>query len=469
MIFWKIDSLPIIQWDESRFALTALEITQSGNPLIPLYEGKPDFWNSKPPLNAALQAGCMNILGYNSLAVRLPVALAVLGTLFILVYFSQKVLNDNLVGIIGVLALLASPGYWGIHIAYSGDAVAILVFLQTLYILSFFGFVWLREKRWLRGIFIGMLLAGLTKGIAAFLPVPALGLFALMCELFYDRKALRKPQLYLIGAAVLGLLGCYYAYRDVVTPGYLDAVSFNEWGGRFMREEGSGQSTSSDHLFYLKNLLSDRLFPVAYFLPLFVLGIAFLQDKKQQMLAIYVFLTLTVFLLLISLASTHHHWYDAPMYPMIALLVGLGSKGMVQLIHRSTLSNNLRFVFFFGIIALFAMPIVSSLHKRQGFDRVQHFETEGLILMEINKHVPASDTVWVLKAVDHPYHWDQILFYQKANRLEGGPVILPVAEVDSFKMGFYLSSDSELLDELKQQKGASLIRGWRNAELIQLK
>ena len=76
MLFARLDSDPIIAWDESRQAINAIEMLDHKNPLISTYKGETDFWNTKPSLLIASQSFLMKNIGINELALRLPSAFA---------------------------------------------------------------------------------------------------------------------------------------------------------------------------------------------------------------------------------------------------------------------------------------------------------------------------------------------------------------------------------------------------------
>lgn len=465
--FWKLDSWPVIQWDESRFAINALEMEANGKILVPMYEGEADLWNSKPPLTAFSQSFWMSILGPKELAVRLPSALAALLTLLLLAGFSGWVLEQKLLGMLAICALLASPGYWGIHIARTGDADALLVWWQMVYIFAFFAWLQRPQKRFLWLFAAGLLLAGLTKGIAAYLPLPALGIFALLSR--EGKMGLKNYRLYMAGSLALGLFAAYYVYRNYITPGYIEAVQYNEWGGRLLREAGTGQAVSKDGGFFIRNLISHRLFPWVYFLP-FAVGLGFLSpDRILRFLTLYLVLIAGCLLFILSFSKTQHAWYDAPLYPVFALLL---ATGCLELYRRVKYIFESRWAGMLSVgvgLILFAVPYYAVLQQNNQFERVQNYEAEGKILMHIDKHLAESDTLWVVKPVDHIYHWDQILFYQKSWKNRGGPFIQPLQHAAQVKPGFYLSGDQVFLEKVKKEKAVTFKAGWRNCELLLVK
>ena len=68
-IFGHLSRLPIRIWDESRLAINAYEMYRDGGCLVTTFEGKPDHWNTKPPLLIWLQVLAMKAHGVGELAV----------------------------------------------------------------------------------------------------------------------------------------------------------------------------------------------------------------------------------------------------------------------------------------------------------------------------------------------------------------------------------------------------------------
>src|SRR4051812_9188165 len=75
-VFGFLDILCLRDRGESRNALNAIEMKENGNYLVPYYDGKPDMWNTKPPLLLWFQVFFMKTIGVDEIAVRLPSAIA---------------------------------------------------------------------------------------------------------------------------------------------------------------------------------------------------------------------------------------------------------------------------------------------------------------------------------------------------------------------------------------------------------
>lgn len=93
--------LPLLDRDEPRFAEASREMLQSGNYVVPTFNGAPRY--AKPPLIYWCQALSFSIFGENALAARLPSLLAVAGTALLLFYWGNR-LGSAQAGLIAGLA-----------------------------------------------------------------------------------------------------------------------------------------------------------------------------------------------------------------------------------------------------------------------------------------------------------------------------------------------------------------------------
>src|SRR5206468_3140523 len=72
---------PVALQDEARNAVNAIEMSIRGYSLITTFNFQPDLWNTKPPLLIWLMSASMSLFGPSDWAIRLPCALAAMGTL----------------------------------------------------------------------------------------------------------------------------------------------------------------------------------------------------------------------------------------------------------------------------------------------------------------------------------------------------------------------------------------------------
>ncbi|HAS36874.1 MAG TPA: hypothetical protein DCS15_10340 [Flavobacteriales bacterium] len=94
-IFGHLNSLPLRYWDELRLAISAWEMLEHGQYLVPHYFGEPDLWNTKPPLMVWAQVFFMKTIGVNEMAVRLPSAISAFLTCVAILVFSKKYIKSR--------------------------------------------------------------------------------------------------------------------------------------------------------------------------------------------------------------------------------------------------------------------------------------------------------------------------------------------------------------------------------------
>ncbi|RMD73466.1 MAG: phospholipid carrier-dependent glycosyltransferase, partial [Bacteroidetes bacterium] len=356
-LFYRLDALPLQQWDEARRAVNAVEMLERGSWLVPWYGNAPEMWGTKPPLLLWLQALGLQLLGYGELAIRLPSALAGLATIALLVWFAERQLKKPLAGYLAGLVLVTTP-WCGFHVTRTGDFDALLTLWLTAALL--FGWLWLESLKgdeprprwaWLAGAAIG--LAGLTKGVAGFFFLP--GMLLMTAVRGQLAQALRQRALWQALPLAIGPLLAYYLAREAINPGYLAAVWQNELGGRYGQPlEGH---TGPWH-FYLDQLA--RLDVWLWVLPV-ALWFGFRQNRTRSLL-IWMLGTLLVFLTIISAAGTKLPWYVAPAWPAIALMLGTGLAAFAERLKQKWGMRGMA-----GALLLFALlwmgPYSRKLHE----------------------------------------------------------------------------------------------------------
>lgn len=318
LCFWNLDVLPLRIWDESRLAMNSLEMLNNGNWVTTFFDGKPDMWNTKPPLLIWAQVATMKLIGPSDFAVRLPSVVAALLTFLSLFILARNYLRSTAIAVMAILVLATSPGFMNWHGVGAADYDAAVTLWTTLACLGFYLYTETTRARYLYLFFLSLAMGVLTKSVGALLFLPGLFLFAL-----WKKKIpafLSNKHFYISLGTMLLLVGGYYALREHHNPGYLSTVCKNELGGRYLQAiEGHGESP----FFFLTNLWQTRMPFWVLFVPL---GMATGFFRRQKPLARFThFLTLLVlgFFLVITIGQTKCRWYDMPMYPFMALLVAI--------------------------------------------------------------------------------------------------------------------------------------------------
>jgi 4-amino-4-deoxy-L-arabinose transferase-like glycosyltransferase len=317
-LFAHLDEAPLCPWDESRLAVSALEMLQNHNWLVPKFAGSPDMYSTKPPLMIWLQAGLMKTIGIGELAVRLPSAIAALLTCFLLFYFFLKKFNAPLFGVICGSVLLTCEGYVNGHGTRTGDYDALLTLLTTGYGLSFFLFLEGGERKYLVWTFVLLVLAVYTKSAQGLLLLPALFVYTIYKK---KAKAILTSGTFYKGIGVSLLIVCsYYVIREQYNHGYIRTVLAVELLGRY---NGVLDGHTAGAGYYIDRLRRD-FFSEWYLLvvPGMITGFCS-RNRLIKDVTVYSSLLVVSYLAIISGAMTKLEWYPMPVYPFLCALVGI--------------------------------------------------------------------------------------------------------------------------------------------------
>jgi 4-amino-4-deoxy-L-arabinose transferase-like glycosyltransferase len=309
---------PFQIWDEGRILINTLEMAQSGQWMATTFEGKPEFWNTKPLLLHWLQWASAFLFGWNEWGLRLPSAASALGVVLLILGISKGILGSYRYGFAAGLVLIVLPGYVGFHASRTADYDALLSLGTTGAFLS----LWLaaeRDSRYLLLTWFFLTLAVLTKGIAGLLIAPGLACIAL---LRYRAIPWLQTRWFWLGFVFfVFVILAYYLGRDSLQPGYLEAVWNNELGGRFAQT-----NEGHDHpWYYYLGVLVRHVGFGGGFLLLVGVVLAVKAESDRVRLAARDALIAALFLgVVLSSSQSKLDWYLVPMHPLLALAAGLG-------------------------------------------------------------------------------------------------------------------------------------------------
>ena len=320
VLLFRLGELHMTLGDESHYALQAIEILENGNPIVLSYLGEPDLVYTKPPLVIWGQAICMALFGPEEWAVRLPSALAGWGLILFLILFCRRHSLPWFVGPLSGVFLLCMSGFVGPHLTQTADLDAMLSLWVSFYVLNWYSYIETGQKRYLRWTALGIALAVLTKGIAGLIMLPVLPLYGLIVSgkshLLWNRRVLNFSFV-----AIIPVLG-FYLLREMLAPGYLQAVWQNEVRGIFLGENEAVWHNEGV-LFFIRGLLTDRLFPLIFLIPLVLPAYWLIKDQVAKRLLLLLAGAIGFYLLVISASQIKLYWYDAPLFPLIALFIGV--------------------------------------------------------------------------------------------------------------------------------------------------
>lgn len=307
-------------WDEASYAHNALQMIKHGNPLVIYAFDQPDLYNTKPPLAIWLMAASIRLFGFNEVATRLPSAIFGFLSVCLVFIFCIRVLRSKSAAWISALVLLTSYAWTGWHISRSGDTDSIVSFFMLGSMVFFYLYFHTQHIRWWYLFILALSMACLTKGISGLMILPGCLIYLL------ERKRFKQipgwPHL-LSGILLFTLLvPGYYVLKNMLQPGYFEAVLTNELGGRVQTQTFINPAGAPPFYAYLHAMLFDQRWLLwIWVLPVALPGI-FLSKARD---AGWLFLcTALGILTIISLSQTKVPWYDAPLYPLFAFITGIG-------------------------------------------------------------------------------------------------------------------------------------------------
>lgn len=418
-LFYKLDAQPLNLWDESFTAVQAVEFQRSDNWWVPTLDHQPDHINTKPPLMSWLAAVGMQALGPTELAVRLPSALAGLATLLLVYGIGAWGMGRPLVGLAAAGVLLTAPAYVNYHITRTGDTDALLALWTTMACWCFFR--WLqRPERWqpLVGVGLALALAVWTKSVQGLMILPGMAVYAAVAGRF---RLLVGWRFALMAVGSLTLAFSYYLIRELYDPGYLALVARTELFSRFTAAYGGHGASPS---YYLEEAIRSRMVPWVWLLPL-ALGLwaMGLRRREERLTDGWHAWPALSYLVLISVAQTKVDWYDAPLYPLLA--VGVASLVIEPALRR--LSQGVRGAAVGALALVLLLPYHQAIERACHADRpIQWFAVHyGSYFERLQDQRPDIRRVRVLQEGFIP----TLYYYSERYRLEGQPLAIEVESV----------------------------------------
>lgn len=338
-LFFGIGSYPLIDVDETRYAVMSRDLLNSFNWNDLMLNNQPFL--EKPPLYFWIVSASIKFFGkFTPYAVRFPIALLSSVLVFFTYFFGKKVISRKF-GMISALTLLTSVFFLVFsHVAII-DMVLTVFMTSAIYCGFLSHFCEAKNRKylwWYFYLFVG--LGFLAKGILALvIPVTIIFLYNLITKTVKD---IFKP---------VNLLPGLIVFLLVATPWHL--IMYKHYGFEFIKQyfliHHFGRFMGSEYI--------GRERPLLYFVPVFLLGFlpwtfmffAFLYDgfKKlnakfqaaqgmikdkicavleattnEQKLILFASIYFIVVFVLFSTASTKLPTYILPLFPAAALLTG---------------------------------------------------------------------------------------------------------------------------------------------------
>jgi 4-amino-4-deoxy-L-arabinose transferase-like glycosyltransferase len=298
--------------DETRYAVVAREMRESGNWILPHLNGR--IYAEKPPLFFWLANLSALFLGEDTeFANRLPSALAGFLTMILTFLFGKKLFNER-AGLFSALVLSTCFLFPQLSRWVLMDSLFTLFFLLTLYYF-YLGYENEGQQKYYLWAGVFTALATLTKGPIAFLPMIILLLYSFVQK--EPQKARNLFYSFIISLAVvlIWLIPACWIGGEV----YRDKILFGQTIGRLI--EGGRHFHAKPFFFYFIRFPLEFL-PWTVFLPAALFfGLRNEKAKRKEFLFLFVWFV-TVFLFF-TLSKGKKDNYILPLYPAAALMVGV--------------------------------------------------------------------------------------------------------------------------------------------------
>lgn len=157
LIFFRINWLTLVNWDEAWYGSIARNIAATGNFMKMDWNGK--IYYHHPPLGFILMALSIKIFGNNEFAVRFPSAILGVGAIILIYFLGKKLFKSNLVGFAS--SLIVGTSVWYLIRTRSGDLDSIFIFFYLLTV--FFSLKSKDNFKWFTPTMIAFALLMLSK------------------------------------------------------------------------------------------------------------------------------------------------------------------------------------------------------------------------------------------------------------------------------------------------------------------
>lgn len=449
-IFHHLGVPPIKGWDEGLFGMRMLHLYETGDylPAFSAFPGEVLHQNLKPPLMTFVQVLFFPLLENTDLelTLRLPIALCVLGTVLLMLWYSKKETGKYWWGMIAALVLLTSEGYTRVHVGRTGDHDAALAMMMLIGIFAFLRYLNAankqERKRHLIILTLLLLLSFLTKSIVGFFFVPGFIIYATLQKQLLS--ILKRPSTYIAALGLLASVALYYVLMDNWLPGFFKGI----------REHALGRYTSSlghNHPFdfYFKRYYNSSFRIWVYFLPLAIALIFSQKLGKFKAIGQLTFCCALPYILIISFSETKLPWYDAPMYPLLSILVATSIYQLWQFIFdwaKQSKHIPLSAFAIYGILFLFLVPYIRIVTQFSNFKLSGQDEQFAYLMKQIDKKQLTKD-YYVFATGQAP----QLSFYSGYYNQRKGYDIQVVNNANTFQNGdqVMLCQDSrkKIIDE----------------------
>lgn len=397
--FARLGTAPMQKWDEGIHGSVSLEYWQ-GNDWALTYHQQPYF--AKPPLRFWLTAPIVDRLGGTEFAMRFWSAVAGVLTALLLWWWATQSTKKELIGVATATIFLLGRFIF-YHSFRTGETDGILVFLVTASMYSYWRW-WTNRRWWIwTGIAIG--LTFMTKPMFGVFPLAIIGL-----DLVASRSLTKERFGDVLKVTALSLLVAA-PWHIVMTMRFGQTFWDSFIGFNVLQRAGDTLYKNYVPWWWYAKVIAMRFFPFVTLLPLALRATVRPAFRKGVSLERIVLIWIAVIFAAFTLIKTKFDWYVLPLYPALALLIGVAmyawwqqqkrwmivgllvALGVVWYVAESQvdLSGPIRFITPFGYlpsmlpkaVAAFLVPLVGIilLWKKNPLRYAQTIGAFGILAM----------------------------------------------------------------------------------------
>lgn len=309
----------INDFDEGRHGVSAYEMIKSGNYIVNTYDFHPDYWNLKPPLSFWVVIMGYKLFGFNPFGLRVFSAVFAFLTILITGLYTKH-RYGMLSSLISIMVLSTSIQYLFLHGARIGGADSLYILFVTLAIISML--LSDKNKKYLYLTGLSFSLAFLAKSWhAGCIPVILLVYLLFTGEI---KKLTVKNWVLLFTTALTPIL--IWGFVRYLYDGW-NFLSKMVTYDLLKRSLNQIEDHHEGPFYYLHWMT----YPIyRYWLGLLGLFVllsfnrrikSFISEKKSSVIGLLSWIVIP--LLLFSIAQTKIDWYMLPVYPPLAILIGV--------------------------------------------------------------------------------------------------------------------------------------------------
>ena len=315
LLFWKLGTNYLSNWDEAWYADISRTMAKTGNFLTPFWNKEPFF--EKPPLYFWSSSLMFRLFSVSEFSVRLTSVIAALGIALVVYFLAQQFFNKK-TGLISLVILFSSIEF--LYRVRTGNLDTLLTLFMTSSIFFFFKAI-NTDKRWFGALGISLGLGFLSKGFIAFYPLLIILLFLSLNKKF----EIFREKWFLLGILIaFGISGGWFLLYFLANGEQFVNQFLLANTEKFGFNQGLLNNFSIDYLGYLKNGLK-------IWFPLAIFSFGYLLIKIKNQVLFFLLLYLAVFLLAVSFSHEKSNWFILPLYPILSLTTAYGILSFIEL------------------------------------------------------------------------------------------------------------------------------------------